>query len=279
MTMKTTVIHTENAEFQIIESLKLNRVKRARAHEIFIEGIESIKQALRANLAVTRIIVMDSNTVSDWAKTVIGEHQEAAIIEMDKPLYAKLCDRSEPSEMLITAKVTPRTTADLRLPENPFIILFDRPSDAGNLGSIIRSANSFNVDAFLILGHGVDIYDPKVIRASLGSLFFTQITALQSLDELTGFIHREKERNGMIVLGTDSTGTVSLLTGRLQRPLMLIIGNEARGMSVALKGLCDSIISIPISGSVNSLNVASAAGILMWEVYKNTALDVKTIRQ
>jgi TrmH family RNA methyltransferase len=264
------LIHSENAEYQIIESLKLNRVKRAKARELFIEGIESIKQAIRAHVEISRIIITNSGAVSGWAKDVIANNRDAKIIEMAPELYNKLCDRNNPSEMLVTAKVDPVRLADLRLPEQPFILLFDRPSDGGNLGSILRSANAFNADALFVIGHGVDIYDPKVIRASLGSIFYTPTVLIQSLNEIETFIQTEKAKNNMTVLGTDSGGELSLPGLELNRPIMLIIGNEAKGISVALKALCDGIIRIPLTGDVNSLNVASAASIVMWEVYKHT---------
>jgi TrmH family RNA methyltransferase len=271
--MKKILISGENAEYQIIESLKLNRVKRAKAHEVFIEGIESIKQALKAGVEITRIITAQGAALSGWAKNVILSQrdraaQSAAIVEMAPLLYNKLCDRREPSEMLVTVKIGMLKLKDLQLPEEPFILLFDRPADTGNLGSVIRSANFFGTDAVLVLGHSVDVYDPKTIRASLGSVFHTPVAQIESMKELEEFISAEKKRNALRVLGTDSSGELSLRNERLRRPIMIVIGNEARGMSVALKGLCDGIAAIPLSGEVNSLNVASAASIFMWEVAK-----------
>ncbi|MDR0312284.1 MAG: RNA methyltransferase, partial [Treponema sp.] len=104
--MKKLLISVENAEFQIIESLKNNRTKRAGNNEIFIEGIESIKQAFKAGLEITRIITTEN--ISSWAKGIINGFQEMVglkIIEMSGNLYRKLCDRSDPSEMLVTAKM------------------------------------------------------------------------------------------------------------------------------------------------------------------------------
>jgi TrmH family RNA methyltransferase len=93
---------------------------------------------------------------------------------------------------------------------------------------------------------------------------------IQSLNEIEEFIGREKTKNGMKVLGTDSNGDLPLTGGSLKRPLIIVMGNEAKGISLALRGLCEGIISIPVSGAVNSLNVASAGSIFMWEVYKNS---------
>jgi TrmH family RNA methyltransferase len=283
--MRKLLISAENAEYQIIESLKLNRAKRAEHHEIFIEGIEPIKKALEAGVEITRIITAPGN-LSDWAKGVIADLSQAdtsaadlpqtgtgtvgKLIEMADSLYRKLCDRREPSEMLVTAKMQAPKLREIVLGEKPFILLLDRPGDPGNLGSIIRSANSFQVDEVLIIGHGTDPWDPKTIRASLGSVFFTTPIQVESLDELEEFIREQKERSGLTVWGTDSTGAVSLAGGKIKRPIMLAMGNEAKGISRALKDLCDEVISIPIGGKVNSLNIASAASIFMWEVFKNS---------
>jgi TrmH family RNA methyltransferase len=266
--LKILTLNSENDEFQIIESLKLNRAKRAKSHEIFIEGIESIKQAIAAKLEMSRIIISNSGFISNWARNII-ENSTSKIFELSPELYKKLCDRNEPSEMIVTAKVESKKLEDVQLPESPFMVLFDRPSDSGNLGTVIRTANSFNIDALFVIGHSVDIYDPKVIRSSLGNIFHTQIIQIGSMNEIEEFIKKEKQRNNIKIIGTDSGGPVSLRDRKIEKPIMIILGNEAKGMSVGLKNLCDEIIRIPISGNANSLNVAAAAGIFMWEVYKN----------
>jgi len=269
--MNKLLINTENAEYQIIQSLKLNRVKRSKLREIFIEGIECIKQAIKSNIEITRIIVKEINSLSNWGKDIIEQYKSVKIIEMPEKLYNELTDKTNPSEMLITAKITPDTLDDIQN-ENPFIVLFDRPSDYGNLGSIIRSANAFNVDGLFIIGHGVDIYEPKVIRASLGSIFFTKIVTIESLEVLAEYIKNQKIKNNMEIIGTDSAGTVSIKDSKIKRPVMVIIGNEAKGMSINLKELCDKILKIPIEGNVNSLNVSCAASIIMWEIYKEVEI-------
>jgi len=261
-------ITTENAEYQIIQSLKQNRLKRNKLKEIFVEGIECIKQAINSNIEITRIIIKDINTLSNWGKNVINQYKDVKIIEMSDKLFDELSDKENPSEMLITAKIKPNTFDDINT-ENPFVIVFDRPSDHGNLGSIIRSANAFNTDGIFIIGHGVDVYEPKVIRASLGSVFFTKIVTIESMEILEQFIKNQKKKNDIEIIGTDSSGTVSVKEYIIKRPVMLIIGNEAKGMSIKLKEICDKIVKIPMEGDVNSLNVSCAASILMWEIYKN----------
>lgn len=263
-------ISTENSEFQIIQALKLNRTKRSQTGEIFIEGIESIKQADRAGLGITRIITPNVDKLSNWSKDLILKNRTAKIIDMSFDLYKSICDREEPSEIVVTARVEPIGLHDLKLPKDPFLLIFDRPSDYGNLGSLTRSANSFGVDAILIIGHSVDIYDPKVIRSSLGSIFHSVIIPIQSMQEFETWVKEQKRINNISIVGTDSTGAVSLASQPLTKPIAIVLGNEAKGMSVALKNLCDYVVSIPVSGVVNSLNVACAGSILLWDVYRNS---------
>jgi tRNA G18 (ribose-2'-O)-methylase SpoU len=90
------------------------------------------------------------------------------------------------------------------------------------------------------------------------------------MPEFEAWIAEQKRRNNLNVVGTDSTGDVSLMSHKLARPIAVVLGNEAKGISVALKNLCDYVVSIPVEGAVNSLNVASAGSIILWDVYKNS---------
>jgi TrmH family RNA methyltransferase len=277
------IIQKENDEYQIISALKGSRQKRRHFGEAFVEGTECIRQADRAGLPFTRIISAGGmhaggkhageKKLSDWAEELIRRHDEAARIEMAAPLYRALCDREEAPELLATVKTPAPVLENLRLPPaylppEPFIVLFDRPSDFGNLGSLVRAANAFGADAVFITGHGVDVWEPKVIRASLGAVFHTPVLYIDSTQSLESFIRREKARNGLFIAGTDSSGAEPLPRAGLKRPVMVLIGNEAKGLSVALQGLCDVMVKIPLAGgrAVNSLNAAGAASIIMYQV-------------
>jgi TrmH family RNA methyltransferase len=263
--METRFIRSEDAEYQIIQSLKLNRSKRTKLKEIFIEGTEGIKQLVRAGWPLTRII-HSHHPLSDWAKNLIAAQDSAKILAMPPDLYKNLCDKNNPSELLVTAE-----RKQLPIPKDlprPFFVVFDRPGDLGNLGTMIRSANAFKVDGIYIAGHGVDVYDPKVIRSSLGGVFFTPIQNIGSMEEMEGIIQNEKAKNGLQVIGADSAGSISMAEQSYQRPVMVILGNEAKGISQKLKSLCDGVLRIPMSGNVNSLNVSNAASIIMWEIFK-----------
>jgi len=268
MMRKKIFISTENSEYQIIESLKNNRAKRTKKGEIFVEGIEAIKQAFNANLEFTRIIYRKNKKLSNWADGFIRTAKVGKVIEASDDIFRKLCDKQDPSELIATIEMNKLSIDNLRYSSSPFFLVFDRPSDLGNFGTIIRTANSFKVDAILVIGHSVDVFNPKVIRSSLGSIFFTPIIQLDSIHSFEQWIIRMKKNFKMEVVGSDSTGEVSLDSHVLKSPIAFILGNEAKGMSVALKSLCDYIIRIPNLGNVNSLNVSCAGSIILWEIFR-----------
>jgi hypothetical protein len=110
---RSKTISVKNAEYQIIEALKTNRSKRTKLQQAFIEGIEGVKQAIAAGFHFTRIIHPAGRALSDWAKNFIGSGSIDEVIELDPELYAGLCDRSKPSELLATCALpggkSPRT--------------------------------------------------------------------------------------------------------------------------------------------------------------------------
>ncbi|TGL66486.1 TrmH family RNA methyltransferase [Leptospira jelokensis] len=264
-----------NAEFQIISALRTNRTKRSKEKEVFVEGTEAIKQLIAARWEVTRILYRDYLSLSSWAKAVLESFPHAKQFEVKEDLFLELSEKENPSELLITANIKKQNVYDLsdfetkiQTKKNSLYLLFDRPSDLGNFGSILRSADAFHVDFIFLIGHSIDVYDPKVIRSSLGALFHTKLVFVNEIVSLVSFIDTEKQRNGLTVIGSDSSGRVELQETNIQCPILLILGNERKGMSVNLQSLCDLIVRIPMKGVVNSLNVASAASVFLWELTK-----------
>ncbi|MGE8720219.1 TrmH family RNA methyltransferase [Leptospira terpstrae] len=270
-------VSVKNAEFQILLALRTNRSKRSQEKEVFVEGTEGIKQLIEARWEITRILFSEGVKLSNWGETVLKRFTSAKQFEVAPELFAELSEKENPSEFIVTAKIQNHSLTalhSLKKPK-PFYLLFDRPSDLGNFGSLLRSADAFQVDAVFVLGHSIDVYDPKVIRASLGSVFHTKIIFVESLSQLETFLISEKKRCGLQVVGSDSEGNHSLQNQNLQSPILIILGNEAKGMSVHLQSLCDMIVNIPMFGVVNSLNVSCAGSILLWEVTKNLGRNMK----
>jgi tRNA G18 (ribose-2'-O)-methylase SpoU len=166
-------ISKRNSTYQILHALKTNRTKRKRLQEVFVEGIAAIKSSVQAGKTLKRLIYRDGGRLSNWANNIVASNRDAQLIAIDEKLFNELCDKNNPAELLATIANEEIKFNQIKLQDNPFITVIDRPSNHGNLGSIIRSAHAFGVDLLVTVGHAVDMYDPAVIRASMGSIFLT----------------------------------------------------------------------------------------------------------
>jgi tRNA G18 (ribose-2'-O)-methylase SpoU len=270
--VKTLRVSRRNSTFQVLQALKTNRAKRNELDEVFVEGIAAIKGAVLAGRTIRKLVYTDYDGLSEWGRRLVAGSGDAQCIALDRDLYGELCDRNEPSEILATVGRESLALERVRLPRNPFVVVVDRPGNHGNLGSLVRSADAFGVDLLVTLGHAVDLYDPVVIRASMGGIFFLPVCHEQSTKTLGGWIGRIRATcPRLAVVGTDSKGDVSLPEDEaVSRPVILVVGNEAKGLSVELRTMVDRMVRIPMQGRVDSLNVACAASIAMYEIARRS---------
>ena len=149
------------------------------------------------------------------------------------------------------------------IPENSVngnIIILDNLQDPGNLGTIIRSSVAFNIDAIIISDTSVDLYNPKVVRATEGMIFNLNIIR-RNLEEVIPVL----KNLGYKIVGTDVNEGVDVRNISKEN-VAIVIGNEGSGMSENVKKLCDEFINIKINKSCESLNAGVAASIIMYEV-------------
>ncbi|MEY2477940.1 MAG: rRNA (uridine2479-2-O)-methyltransferase, partial [Actinomycetota bacterium] len=179
--------------------------------------------------------------------------------ELPVELFDHLADRDEPGELILVGAVRQRDLTEV-VGDGPVLVL-DRPSSPGNLGSLIRSADAFGAAGVVVLGHAADIYDPRAVRATVGSLFAVPVVELGGVADLAPWL----ESTGRRVLGLDERAGSPIAATKT--PAALVLGSEARGLSVAARALCDEIVSIPMhAATATSLNLAIAGSIALYEV-------------
>jgi tRNA G18 (ribose-2'-O)-methylase SpoU len=267
-------IFVENSLYQHLEVLKRNREKRQRYREIFVEGVTSINALMQTGHRVTSIAYSRDKELSGWAKSVIKDADPPQIYRLTGELMSKLSDRTDPSELIVTVQPNEYSLDDIPLSPSLFAVVFERPSNHGNLGSLIRSCDAFGVDALITTGHGVDPYDPAVIRASLGVIFHTHIIHVPSSTALEQWIaHVREVVPGVQLVGTRAEATLSIFEMTMTPPLILALGNEAQGMGRRLEQLADVTVSIPMQGHADSLNVACAGSILLYQTKRNMWIE------
>lgn len=267
--MKPTVrkIYSQNSDFQYIETLRRNRVKRSRAGEFFVEGVRSIEQALRHNWQINALVFSREKRLSDWAEKVIGTAHVRTHYELTAALMAAVSLKEEPSEIIALAAIPADDVRRIRLSDNPLVLALDRPILPGNIGTVIRSCDALHVDGVMLTGHSADLYDPETIRAATGSFFAVPSVRLASSKELAAWVDEQKAAGmALQVVGTSAKSTTPIDAFDFTRPTVLVAGNETHGLSENFRALCDAMVTIPMAGSASSLNLASATSIMLYEI-------------
>jgi TrmH family RNA methyltransferase len=267
--MTTLRITTRNARFQQWRALLDNRTKRQRSGEFLVQGVRPITLAVKHGWPVRALLYDGKARLSRWASDTL-DHSGATRVAMTPELLAELGEKAEaPPELLAVVGMPDDDLA--RIPTAPDLpaVLFDRPTSPGNLGTLVRSADAFGAAGVIVAGHAADVYDPRAVRASTGSLFAVPTVRVPSprpvLDWAAGL--------GIQLVGTDEHGDADLAEVDLTAPTLLLVGNETAGLSAAWRDACDRLARIPITGSASSLNAATAGGIALYEAARQRALS------
>ena len=267
----TTIVrlYSENATFQQIESLLRNRDKRQRRRGFVVEGVRQINLALQYGWTINGWLYAPEGKLSSWAAGQLAQHPAPVHYELTPALLDKLSNKEEPSELLALVAMQPEEVGRIRLHADLLVVVFDRPASPGNLGTILRSCDALGADGLIITGHGVDLYEPETVSASVGSLFAVPALRVGSPRDLEPWFAEARQRIGPFQLVGSSAKADRLIAEHDWRPpTVLVLGNETSGMSAYYKERCDAIVKIPLVGTATSLNVASAASILLYEIQR-----------
>ena len=265
MPHRTLQISRRNSTYQVLESLIGNRQKRHRSCSFLVEGVQPINTALERGWAVDSVLYERGAPLSRWARNVILR-ADADRYELSPDLFRALSRKNDPPEIIAVLRMPPDSLDRIPVRRDLLAAVMDRPSNPGNLGTLIRSCDAFGLDGLIVTGHGVDMYDPATITASRGSLFAIPVVHAGSHTEVGQWVETVRQRLGTChIVGADEAADLNVSDYPFASPTVLIFGNEAHGLSHAYKQLCDARIRIPIGGSATSLNVAVAGSIILYE--------------
>jgi len=269
-------VGTRNARFQQWESLLGNRAKRQRNREFLVQGVRPITLAAEFGWPFRALLYDAERPLSAWARRMLRD-VPALHVAMSRDLLAELGEKDAGPPELVAVVGMPDDDLDRITAGSRFLgVVLDRPASPGNVGSIIRSADAFGADGIIVTGHAADVYDPRAVRASTGSLFARPVVRAPSHREVAGWVTAQRARGCPIVLaGTDEHGETDVFDADFTRPVLLLVGNEATGLTSAWRDLCDLTVRIPITGAASSLNAATAATAILYEVARQRILTRK----
>jgi TrmH family RNA methyltransferase len=269
-------VYSRNARFQQFQALLGNRAKRQRAGEFLVQGVRPISLAAEHGWPFRALIFDAERPLSRWARSLLGG-ADAVRVAMAPGLLAELGEKDEGSPELVAVVAMPADDLDRVQGGDGFLgVVLDRPVSPGNIGSIIRSADAFGADAVIVTGHAADVYDPKAVRASTGSLFALPVVRCPSHHEVAAWAAAQRARGCPVVIaGTDEHGDRDVFDVDLTGPTLLLVGNETAGLSRVWRELCDPIVKIPMAGSASSLNAAAATTAVLYEAARQRILAGK----
>lgn len=264
-------ITTRNSRFQLLEALTRNRTHRTREHRFVVQGVRPITQAIAHGWTVLTAVHDAERSLSPWARDVLTHARET--IAMSPALLAELADKDEGATEVIAVVAMP--DEDLtRIPAPPDFLgmVFDRPTQPGNIGAIVRSMDALGGHGLIVSGHAADPYDPKSVRASTGSLFATPVVRATSPGPVLDWVQaRRAAGTAITIVATDEHGDVDVWDHDFTQPSLVLIGNETGGLARAWREAADVMVRVPMSGSASSLNASNAATLMLYEAARQRA--------
>ena len=255
---------------QVKNLVKLRERKyRERQSRCLIEGLREISHALTAGLEITHLYYCSDFFPSDLHATFIAENKNAdkfQVIGMSPDAFTKASHREGPDGLIAIAMQQGNVLADLLLDETPLLLVLEGIEKPGNLGAILRSADGAGVDAVILVDCVLDLYNPNAIRSSQGLLFALPIVSTDR-DTLTNWLDVKN------IVGCATTPGSKKLHWEVdyKQGLALYMGSESDGLSDYWLEKATHKIRIPMAGQADSLNVAAAAAVCLYEARRQRA--------
>lgn len=260
-------VSTANAAFQRLDVLLRNRTKRHRYGEFVVEGVRSINGALAAGWTIRSFAYPRGRQLSRWATSILEASTAESHLEVALELFESISGKDEPSELIAVVEMRPDSVGRIPVSAGMVVTVVDRPASPGNLGTLIRSCDAFGVSGVIVTGHGVDLYDPVTVRASVGSFFAVPCVALSSHGEVAAWVNDVRRAYPELMLvGTGARAPSSIREFEWGSEVVLVVGNETAGLSHAYREMCDGLVGIPMRGTATSLNAAVATSIVLYEL-------------
>jgi RNA methyltransferase, TrmH family len=251
-----------------------DRKHRRRESAFVVQGIQPVWQAVEAGADVEVLIVAPS-LLRHAGATAMVEAQEAAgvrVARLSGELFGRIADRDTPSGLAAIVRSRPMALDELPVGAGSLFAALHTAGNPGNIGTIVRTASAAGASGVILIGPSADPYDPAAVKASMGALFTVPVASAPSAAEFL----RWAASVGVRVAATSARASVSCWEAELNPPLAILLGSEGTGLPAELLDAADLKIAIPMTGTAESLNLAVAAGILLYEVRRRTGLPAQS---
>lgn len=254
---------TSNKRIKWLVSLSEKAKERKKEQVFLVEGTKMFEEADEE--FVREVYVSESyiekNGISEKLRRIGYEAVSGEV-------FKKISDTKAPQGILCVMNQYKYTLEDLLKKENPVLVLLEDIQDPGNLGTILRTGEGAGIDGVIMTKDTVDIYNPKTIRATMGSIYRMPFLYVDSLEEVVKVL----QKKGIVVYAAHLDGQEYYDSFDFAKGSAFLIGNEGNGLKKETADLADAYLKIPMEGRVESLNAAIATSLLMYETYRQRRL-------
>ncbi|MCK8522140.1 RNA methyltransferase [Aquimarina sp. D1M17] len=259
---KNQITSAQNSRIKLLNQLKEKSRVRKKEKSFLIEGQREIHLAIQGGYSITQLYYCTSIISHEEIVNILTDNDSATeLFEITIEIYQKLAYRTTTEGVLAVAKSKDLGIHNLKLSsKTPLILVAEAPEKPGNIGALLRTADAAQLDAVLIANPKTDIYNPNIIRSSVGCLF-TNNVGIGSTKEIISFLKNEN----ITIYGAALDQSEDYHIQDYTKSTAIVVGTEATGLSTDFLNNASQNIKIPMSGVIDSMNVSVAAGILIFE--------------
>jgi len=263
--MTEKITSTQNQKIKRLQTLQQKSSERRQSGLFVVEGRRELMHCIETGFSIDTVF---------WCPAVEGGTEpmpswpsDTRLYEISKEVYEKVAYRGSTEGVIAEVRTRQLTLEELQLPERPLIVVVERVEKPGNLGAILRSADAAGVDAVIVCDPLTDLYNPNLVRSSVGAVFSVPCVACSSEACIT-FL----KAHSIQILTAQLQDSELYYDTDMQRATAIVMGTEATGLTDAWRQAADAHIRIPMLGRVDSLNVSVSAAILMFEAVRQRGL-------
>lgn len=242
-----------NNLFKEIKKLK-EKKHRIKSNKYLIEGLRFVEEAIKSKVSIDSIIFTESFKEKN-PDLFLKINENIKLIQMNETLLKQLCSTENPQGIVGVINMQNK-----ELKSGELVILVDKVQDPGNMGTIIRTAHAAGAAGIVMTKGTVDIYNDKTLRSTMGSIFYIPIVEDDSL-----YFVKSLKKEGYKLVVSSLQGKNNFFEENLQGKVMIAVGNEGNGVSDEVYDIADIKVKIPMPGEAESLNVAVATSIMIYE--------------
>jgi RNA methyltransferase, TrmH family len=244
---------------------KLEQKKYRQETGVFlIEGLRVVGEAVQIKAPIQYLVIAPDLLTSQFGNDIIRQasEQKKDVVEVSAEIFQKLAHKDGPQGIAAVVQQAWVALEQVIVKPDDLWVVLDEIADPGNLGTILRTADAVGVSGIILTGHTTDPYDPTAVKASMGAVF-----TLHLVQSTWDQVYQWREQNHVNLVGTSDSAEKDYQSVKYTRPIALLMGSERHGLGTEVQAACDLMVRIPMAGRSDSLNLAVATGVMLYEIF------------